>query len=730
MEEDGGGSGGGAKVGVLENFMRNQQNSLKSLFQRKKSSTGRDGDASPSPVASPKPIPQLSLLANSVVSRCSKILKITTEDLQHRFDVELPESVKQLLTYARNFLEFCSFQALHQVMKQPGYLNDSEFRQLMFDMMLAWETPSVTSENENKDAASPKTDSEDEDGWSLFYSSPTNMAMQVDEKKSVGQEAFARIAPVCPAIADAITVHNLFDALTSSSGHRLHFLVYDKYIRSLDKIFKAAKSSLGPSAASLQLAKGEIVLDMDGANPVLPVLKHVGISAWPGKLSLTNCALYFDSMGGSEKPMRYDLTEDTKQVIKPELTGPLGARIFDKAIMYKSIIVPEPVYFEFTEFKGNARRDYWLGICLEILRVQWFIRKYNFKGIQRSEILARAILGIFRYRAIKEAFQVFSSQYKTLLIFNLAESLPGGDVVLEALSSRVSRITTNIVSDVDSVQYMKWPSDLSPVSLILLEHFGLNLETGTNMGEEMAIVGDFCVGETSPLEIALKQSILDTDRVKAAQATVEQVKVEGIDTNVAVMKELLLPFIKLGLRINLLATWEEPYKSTVFMIFISYMIISGWIGFILPTILLLVAIVMLWRKQFNKGKEPKAVRVKAPPSKNAVEQLLILQDAISQFESLIQAVNVGLLKIRAITLAILPQATDTTAISLVVLAVILVVVPVKYLITIAFIEWFTREVGWRKASSDRLERRIREWWFRVPAAPVQLIRVDEGKKKK
>jgi hypothetical protein len=374
-----------------------------------------------------------------------------------------------------------------------------------------------------------------------------------------------------------------------------------------------------------------------------------------GKLTLTNCALYFDSMGGGEKPMRYDLTEDTKQVIKPELTGPLGARIFDKAIMYKSITVPEPVFFEFTEFKGNARRDYWLGICLEILRVQWFIRRYNFKGIQRSEILARAILGIFRYRAIREAFQVFSSQYKTLLIFNLAESLPGGDMVLEALSSRVSRITTNVASDIGSVQYMKWPSNLSPVSLKLLEHFGLNLETGTNMGEELTIVGDFCVGETSPLEIALKQSILDTDRAEAAQATVEQVKVEGIDTNVAVMKELLLPFIKLGLHINRLAYWQDPYKSTVFMILVSYMIISGWIGFILPSILLLVAIVMMWRKQFNKGKEPKTVRVKAPPSKNAVEQLLVLQDAISQFESLIQAVNVGLLKIRAITLAILPQ---------------------------------------------------------------------------
>ncbi|XVE92988.1 hypothetical protein REPUB_Repub01dG0151100 [Reevesia pubescens] len=57
-----------------------------------------------------------------------------------------------------------------------------------------------------------------------------NMAVQVDDKKTVGREAFARIAPVCAAVADIITVHILFDALTSSSGHRLLFLVYAKYL--------------------------------------------------------------------------------------------------------------------------------------------------------------------------------------------------------------------------------------------------------------------------------------------------------------------------------------------------------------------------------------------------------------------------------------------------------------------------------------------------------------------
>lgn len=75
MEGTGGGSTAVAKKGVLENFMLNHQNSLKSLFQRKKKSQSpshspfNDED---SPTISPKHIPQLSAIANSVIARCSK----------------------------------------------------------------------------------------------------------------------------------------------------------------------------------------------------------------------------------------------------------------------------------------------------------------------------------------------------------------------------------------------------------------------------------------------------------------------------------------------------------------------------------------------------------------------------------------------------------------------------------------------------------------------------------
>lgn len=111
-------------------------------------------------------------------------------------------------------------------------------------------------------------DDDDDDGGSIFYSSPTKTAIQVipplrlltiycalfllnrfhndslvdsgmdvqvDGRRTVGPEAFAKIAPACPAMAHPITVRNLFDALTNSTGGRLHFLIYHKYLKSLDK---------------------------------------------------------------------------------------------------------------------------------------------------------------------------------------------------------------------------------------------------------------------------------------------------------------------------------------------------------------------------------------------------------------------------------------------------------------------------------------------------------------
>ncbi|XP_074274829.1 uncharacterized protein LOC141598900 isoform X2 [Silene latifolia] len=401
------------------------------------------------------------------------------------------------------------------------------------------------------------------------------MAVQVNNENTVGPEAFTRIAPACAAIADVVTTQNLFDALTNTSGSRLHFLIYDKYLQSLDKVIKSAKNVVAASS-NLELVDGEVILDVDGAVPTQPVLQHIGISAWPGRLTLSNKALCFESLGVGqyEKPARYDLSRGLKQVIKPELTGPLGARLFDKAVMYRSTLV-EPVFLEFPEFKGSSRRDYWLDITLEILRAHKFTRKYSLKGIQESEAIARAILGIFRCRAVREAFHFFSSHYKSLLVFNLAENLPGGDAILEILASCLLRIgACSAQADISGSSFTEKKLVECPVSLVTLSVLGLTLDKDVEFDSKATYLrGYVCVGETNQLEAAVKQLKMDTGKAEAAQLTVNQVKVDGIDANFVIMRELLFPLILLASRLKVLASWEEPFKSTVYMVLMCYIFV-------------------------------------------------------------------------------------------------------------------------------------------------------------
>ncbi|KAL8519780.1 hypothetical protein ACS0TY_010644 [Phlomoides rotata] len=707
--------------------------SLKSIFAKKSSG---DGDAQADAIISPKKDLTLSFLspqANSVVSGCSKILGVSTKELQDQFDVELPDNHRQPSSYARNFLEFCSYKALQLAITRPNYLNDKEFCRLTFDMMIAWEAPDVDSNLIDEETTpSSSQDGEGEDGWSLFYSNSTKMAVQVDDKKTVGAEAFSRIAPACPVIADVTTVQNLFDVLTSSSGSRLHFLIYDKYLRSLEKVAKFVQNAVGPQVISnLSLAEDEIIIDVDGTVPTQPVLQHIGMAAWPGRLTLTNYALYFEpGVGLYDKAVRYDLATEMKQVIKPELTGPLGARLFDKAVMYKSTSIAEPVYLEFPEFKGCSRRDYWLDICLEILRAHRFIRKYNLKGNQQSEALARAILGIFRYRAVKEAFRISSSNYKSPLCFNLAESLPGGDMLMETLSSRLTLISPSAGQQDVSSSPNANKRHIFPTALMTLIRLKIVSPKESELnGEATYQAADLRVGELNTLEAMVKQLKQDTGKAEAAQATVDQVKVEGIDTNLAVMKELLLPLIELFNRLQHLASWDDPSKSVMFVLFFGYIILREWTIYIVPSIFIILALVMLWRKYTWKKRQLEAFKILAPPNKNAVEQLLTLQEAITQVESLIQSGNILLLKSRALVFAVVPQATDRLTVLLLITAVAIIFVPMKYLMLLVFVEYFTRQMSLRKESSERGWRRIREWWTRIPAAPVQLIKPDDKKRK-
>ena len=76
------------------------------------------------------------------------------------------------------------------------------------------------------------------------------------------------------------------------------------------------------------------------------------------------------------------------------------------------------------------------------------------------------------------------------------------------------------------------------------------------------------------------------------------------------------------------------------------------------------------------------------------------------------------------------QASNRFVAALVVLALFVAITPFKYVVLITFLEEFTKYSPMRRAETERLIRRLREWWFSIPAAPVILEITQEDKKKK
>ena len=191
--------------------------------------------------------------------------------------------------------------------------------------------------------------------------------------------------------------------------------------------------------------------------------------------------------------------------------------------------------FEFPELKGHTRRDFWLAIIREVLYVHRFINKFQIKGIQRSEALTKAVLGILRLQAIQDICSTPSLGCESLLMFNLCDQLPGGDLILEALANMSD------MKEIDRTNKSSYEKGMYSISSFdFVSHLGFGMGTAlTDSNENELVVGEIAVGKMTPLERAVKESKNCYEKVVMARETVDGAKVDGIDTNLAVMKVLI-----------------------------------------------------------------------------------------------------------------------------------------------------------------------------------------------
>ncbi|XP_076960250.1 uncharacterized protein LOC143636570 [Bidens hawaiensis] len=624
---------------------------------------------------------ELSSVANAIVRRCSKLFSnylMAAESLMFLW-ISFVQTLRRVASdvtktpsrYARSFLEYSCFRALAATTQVNGYMEDKRFRRLTFDMMLAWEVA---------DAA----------------------------RCNCGIEAFSRIAPAVPIIADVIIRNYIFEFLTSSTRGRLPFCTFEKYLIGLERAIKKLKSN---SESSLLLSqrsgRGERIIELDGTVTTQPVLQHLGISTWPGRLTLTDHALYFEALRvvSYDKPTVYDLADDLKQVVKAELTGPWGSRLFDKAVLYKSNALSEPVIIELPELKGHARRDYWLAIVREVLCAHKFIREYHITGAERDEALLKALFGILRIQALNSMNSIVPLCYEAGLMYNACDQLPGGDRILE----KIATMLTSKEKEAERNNSKHGNGMHSVSATTMASSLGFVFGTNANVPKQSLInVGELTVGEMTPLEKAVEDSRSTYKMVADAQATVDGAKVEGLDTNLAVLKELLVPLINLGNRLLALLYWEEPAKSLAFCIIFAVIIYCGWLAYVFAFLLIFFATSMMLAQYLSGGKAVDNLKVTVPPPMNKMEQLLAVQNAISQAEELVKEGNVALLKLHGLNYPYFH----------------------RYVVLLTFVEEFTKFSPMRRAETERWMRRLKEWWISIPAAPVVIERAQEDKKKK
>lgn len=117
-------------------------------------------------------------------------------------------------------------------------------------------------------------------------------------------------------------------------------------------------------------------------------------------------------------------------------------------------------------------------------------------------------------------------------MFNVSDQLPGGDLILEALAKVANTETRD--KNYDSQSGSKGRMYSLP-SLMILSNLGL---VSNDVNETKLLVGELVVGKPSYLEKAVEKSRSKLKNTESAKATVDSVKVDGIDTNIAVMKVL------------------------------------------------------------------------------------------------------------------------------------------------------------------------------------------------
>ncbi|KAF8717131.1 hypothetical protein HU200_026246 [Digitaria exilis] len=670
----------------------------------------------------------LSLDAVVSIEQFARWNGLTGRQVQRIFEALAPE---HLHNDARSLVEYSCFRYLSRDDSDfhPN-LKELAFQKLVFVTMLAWEDP---------------------------YNEDNNPLSSIDNYsvlgRLVGEDAFVRIAPAVAGVADVSTAHYLFRALVGAE-QGLSFDIWTTYLAELLKVHHSRQThQMGGNFLS-----DEQVLCI-GSSKKRPVLKWEENTAWPGNLTLTDKALYFEQaigLSGTKKPMRLDLTNQNSRVEKAKV-GPFGSKLFDSAVSVSSGSTSDEWTLEFVDFSGEMRRDVWLAFIGEITSVYRFIREYGpgdddpaihqvygaYRGKKRA--VSSAANSIARLQSLQFIRRLYEDPAR-LVQFSYLSIAPFGDVVLQTLAvkfwggpSITKAKSANFrspqwhrssddpssghahVYDIDGSVYLrKWMTSPSWAS-----SHSANFWRNSSVRHGVILSKSLVVADKNLVEKAMVHCKQKSKVVERTQATIVAATIEGIPSNIDLFKELMLPFAIVAEKFKKLQRWENPRSTICFLLLVYTVIFRNMLSYVFPFTLMMMALSMLavkgLKEQGRLGRSFGKVTIRDQPPSNTIQKILALKEAMASVENYLQNLNVSLLKIRTIFLAGQPEVTTQIALVLLASSAVLLVFPFKYVLAFFTLDLFTSELEFRREMVRAFINFLKERWESIHAAPVVVL---------
>ncbi|KAL9230840.1 hypothetical protein vseg_006136 [Gypsophila vaccaria] len=660
----------------------------------------------------------LSTTANHVLNRCAEKLDTNVDSLVDDFDTAWKPELGE---YSRKLVEYCCSNAL----KHEPYcgreesISDSSFSRFTFDMMLAWQNPSAADEEsylecvgKEKEEKLPLKVAPAHDDVSLFYSDV--MPLLVDHGQGVKVDAFVWFASLLPLTGDVANGRFTFETLTAPTAGILYYPAYDRFLKEIDKCMKHLKKQETPTG--VKFADDEFILHVEGTATSQRVVRHIGGTSWPGRLTLTNYALYFEASGSVtyEDALKIDLSKNLEQSLKPVATGPWGAPLFDKAIIYESLETTEEVVIEFPESTSSTRRDHWLALTKEIILLHQFLLKHELlKPTQVWEMHARTILGIVRLHAAREMLRMSPPMPRSFLIFTLFDELPKGDYIIEELAETLKLIDSGEPSSASSIlRNLNMPHEIETYTDVEKPDVTKQNPIKSAQDESLATLDD-----------AVTEVREQAKEIEFAKSTTESLKGEGVIDSAIVLRELLKPMSSSWNWFKEVLTWERPGATINLVAAILLIAYKEWIGKALAAGLLWAAFAMEKARRRKIGDRLNKVVVCTASDQTTMESIVSAQQGLRTAHDLVQQVNIAVLKIYSILFHKAPKQAKTIMLLMIGIAIVLALIPFKFLVIGSTLYLFamTSQVGQNLMADDKGNRRLKEWWDSIPVIPVQIV---------